>query len=321
MNLNLTHYFYGKNIPVLCYHQVRPKSGMTPEKFGRHLDWIQKFGFETISVIDLYDFYIKKKHIHKPYVAITFDDCTIDNWLYAIPELYRRNMKASFFAITDFIKEGRVRKISTAITKNQNDLSFESIMKNAIAGKFEGFMNTEEVTQASAKYGMEIYSHTASHQSCFTKKEHSNTSRKQNHWSYDSLKGNLNEKEILNHKIGSAYAFSGFGNDWNDNPLNTATPDNRFIFCLNEFSRSKIFLEKLLHKPCQFLCLPWGQYDDITLNAAKKAGYSAVLTLDNFNFLNFKSNNIINRIGRFPIKDKKSIFKIMTKILFKTYVK
>ena len=48
--LSLTQSLLGASIPVLCYHQVRPDSGMTPEKFGSHLDLIRRMGFETIGL-------------------------------------------------------------------------------------------------------------------------------------------------------------------------------------------------------------------------------------------------------------------------------
>jgi glycosyltransferase involved in cell wall biosynthesis len=48
--LSLTQSLLGASIPVLCYHQVRPESGMTPQKFGSHLDLIRRMGFETINL-------------------------------------------------------------------------------------------------------------------------------------------------------------------------------------------------------------------------------------------------------------------------------
>jgi hypothetical protein len=38
--------------------------------------------------------------------VITFDDCTVDNWIFALPELARRKMTATFFAVTGFLDPG-----------------------------------------------------------------------------------------------------------------------------------------------------------------------------------------------------------------------
>ena len=53
--LSFTQALCRPSIPVLCYHQVRPDSGMSPEKFGTHLDIIRKIGFDTILLLDLYE--------------------------------------------------------------------------------------------------------------------------------------------------------------------------------------------------------------------------------------------------------------------------
>lgn len=318
-NIYFAKYLLGPSIPIICYHQVRPNSGMTPEKFGKQLDWIAKIGFQTITLAEMYQSIVQKKRVDEPSIVITFDDCTVDNWIYAIPELKQRKMKASFFAITDFIKEGKARTYENIIKKNNNDISFDVIMKNVFTGNFEGFMNTEEIFLASDKYKMEIYSHTASHQACFTTNHTRSTTKNKNHWSYDTLRGKYEKKNSLTYSIGSAYAFSGFGHGWDNNILKINTPEQRHKFCVDEFLKSRIFLENLLHKSCPFLCLPWGQYDNVTLAAAKAAGYSAVLTLEKQNHINDKGPLKIHRLGRLAIKDKKKTFEIMIKLFFKTH--
>lgn len=123
----------GAGIPVLCYHQVRPNSGMTPEKFGRQLDLLQTMGFAAIGLTTLHRILRKQETMPGPCVAITFDDCTLDNWVYAMPELRRRGMTGTFFAITDFLQPGHIR-----LRADQDGMAiipdFGRIMRTAFGG-------------------------------------------------------------------------------------------------------------------------------------------------------------------------------------------
>jgi peptidoglycan/xylan/chitin deacetylase (PgdA/CDA1 family) len=107
--------------------------------------------------------------------------------------------------------------------------------------------------------------------------------------------------------VGSAYAHAGFGLDWSGRPLDLGTPAERLAFCLDDFSSSKARLETVLEQPCPFLCLPWGEYDDVTLEAARQAGYEGVLNLQAGRV---GPGTDPMRIGRLAVKDRKSLARL-----------
>jgi peptidoglycan/xylan/chitin deacetylase (PgdA/CDA1 family) len=302
--LSLTQSLLGASIPVLCYHQVRPESGMTPEKFSSHLDLIKKLGFQTISLTALQRVIQGQMSPKAPSVVITFDDCTLDNWMYAAPELLRRDMHGVFFAITDFIQSGQARLRADQTMQPDTVPAFSEIMRLALSGNCDGFMNEGEIRAMTHDLGMEVYPHSAAHQACFARAEQTGTLGENRHWSHAALCGQDARAAAAVHPVGSAYAHPGFGQDWNARPLALQTDQERLAFCLKDFSAAKARMEDLLGQSCPFLCLPWGEYDDITLAAAKKAGYQGVLNLE----AGYVGPGIDPmRIGRLAVKDRKTL--------------
>jgi peptidoglycan/xylan/chitin deacetylase (PgdA/CDA1 family) len=301
--LSLTQSLLGASIPVLCYHQVRPESGMTPEKFGSHLDLIRKMGFETISLARLHDVITEKEKLTFPAIVITFDDCTLDNWVYAVPELLRRDMQGVFFAITDFLRPGQARPRADQ-GGNIPIPRFDEIMSQALQGTCQWFMNHGELRALVHELGMEVYSHSAAHQACFISNKPNGTLGDNKHWSHKPLCGPGATNDTPVYPAGSAYAHAGFGLDWSGISLQLQDDEARRRFCLTDFRRSKNSLEFILGQPCPFLCLPWGQHNIDTISTALQAGFTSVLTLDR-EFIGRNSNS--QRIGRIAVKDKKSI--------------
>lgn len=300
--LSLTQSLLGASIPVLCYHQVRPESGMTPEKFGRHLDLIRKMGFETISLARLHDVVTGKDELGFPAVVVTFDDCTLDNWVYAVPELLRRNMTGVFFAITDFLRPGKARPRADQGSRPHIP-RFDEIMGQALQGHCEWFMNHDEIRALVHDLGMEVYSHSAAHQACFTSDKPDGTLGDGKHWSHKALCGPDATADTPVYPTGSAYAHAGFGLDWTGKPLRITEQGERLALCLDDFGRAKKEVETILDRPCPFLCLPWGQFDDTTLAAGAQAGYRAALTLER-TFVG--PGSPAERIGRIAVKDAKN---------------
>lgn len=310
--LSLTQSLLGASIPVLCYHQVRPDSGMTPEKFGSHLDLIRRMGFETISLARLYDVITGKEKLTFPAIVITFDDCTLDNWVYAVPELLRRNMKGVFFAITDFLRPGQARPRADQGSQPRIP-RFDEIMGQALQGNCRWFMNHDEIRAVVHDLGMEVYSHSAAHQACFIGNQPIGTLGDEKHWSHKPLCGPGATNDTPVYQAGSAYAHAGFGLDWNGEPLRIAKREERAALCLRDFSQAKKELEATLNHPCPFLCLPWGQFDETTLEASAKAGHLAALTLER----TFAGpGSPARRIGRIAVKDAKSHAWLRNKLLF-----
>lgn len=300
--LSLTQSLLGASVPVLCYHQVRPESGMTPEKFGSHLDLLEKMGFKTISLSRLLGVITGKDALNSPAVVVTFDDCTLDNWVYAVPELLRRNMTGVFFAITDFLRPGQARPRQDQ--GGHADIpAFGEIMVQAISGNCAWFMNHGEIRLLVHELGMEVYSHSAAHQACFTAPKPDGVFGDRKHWSHAALCGPEATTQTAVYPTGSAYANAGFGLDWHGRPLKISGPEDRLALCCADFTRAKKELEAILERPCPFLCLPWGQFDRVTLQAGSQTGYQAMLTLER----TYVGPDVSpQRIGRIAIKDSKS---------------
>ncbi len=301
--LSLAQSFFGLSIPILCYHQVRPGSGMSPEKFGSHLDLLKILGFQTISLARLHRVILGQEQPTGSPVVVTFDDCTLDNWVYAVPELLRRNMQGVFFAITDFLQPGQIRPRADQTRQPVIVPAFDELMGRALRGDYSGFMNQSEIRAIVHDLAMEVYSHSATHQACFIRSKQNEVTREKTHWSHAALRGSDSTSNAPAHRIGSAYAHPGFGLDWKGRPLSLDTRKERLAFSLEDFSSSKRCLENILNQPCPFLCLPWGQYDEVTLEAAQKANFQSVLNLE----AGYVGSNIDPmRIGRLAVKDRKT---------------
>ena len=100
----------GGNCPIaiLFYHRIaKCKSNdwsMSPHDFVQQLDWLQA-NFDIVSVEEAQR-RIRSSHNDRPTVAITFDDGYAENSEIAIPELVRRNLPATYFVATNFMKSG-----------------------------------------------------------------------------------------------------------------------------------------------------------------------------------------------------------------------
>lgn len=294
-----------QSIPVLCYHQISPFHKILPNVFESHLSLIRSLGFRTLSLTDLYYLIVRKKKSVPASVLITFDDCTLDNWLYAVPLLKKWGMKGSFFAITDFIGSGEVRS-SEAVSQGHLSLdATPAALTRAIRLRdFSGFMNEAELASTVHDFGMEVYSHTASHQYCFISSIPTGTLKTSTHWSAPLL-SESSSPDTPTYPLGSAYAYEGHGKAWDGCDLSEriGTPEKRSEFCYQELIRSKNKLERILGQECPFLCWPWGEYDQISLEAAKRAGYKGTLTLER-GYVGPGSDPM--RICRIPVGNSKS---------------
>ena len=73
---------------------------VSTDLFSQQLSCLEQEGFNTITFADFFDFDEQKKRqeVKKPLI-ITFDDCSAQLFEYAVPELRRRGMTATFFAV------------------------------------------------------------------------------------------------------------------------------------------------------------------------------------------------------------------------------
>lgn len=97
------------DVPILMYHHVLPAGSVgafapyavSRELFARQLDILQERGYKALSLSSLCDLWDGRGAgigNGRP-VAITFDDCPAALLDFAVPELLRRGMTATFFAV------------------------------------------------------------------------------------------------------------------------------------------------------------------------------------------------------------------------------
>ena len=128
-------------IPIIVYHSIRPYTpdeskiqdqfDITPELFEKHLEYLKKNGFTTLSFNQLADYFINKKPLPQKSVILNFDDGWENQYTYAFPLLKKYHDIGTFFIFT-----------------------------NAIGHKH--YLTSEEIHELDAS-GMEIGSHTKSH--------------------------------------------------------------------------------------------------------------------------------------------------------------
>ncbi|KAJ49956.1 peptidoglycan/xylan/chitin deacetylase (PgdA/CDA1 family) [Clostridium tetanomorphum] len=126
-----------KGIPVLMYHSIAYEKGnelrIPKEIFKEQMLFLKENNYTTLTLDEVYEFFINNKPIPEKSVVITFDDGYNDNYTNAYPILKELNFNAVIFVVTD------------TIDKDKNCLTSEEIIE----------MNSN---------GIEIQSHTQKHE-------------------------------------------------------------------------------------------------------------------------------------------------------------
>ncbi|MCX8095185.1 MAG: polysaccharide deacetylase family protein [Caldisericia bacterium] len=116
---------FNEGLTVLCYHNVSNKGGniytITPEEFENQIKYIKEKGYKSISIEELYDYYINEKEIPKKSILITFDDGLKGVYEFAYPILKKYGFKATFFVIV-----GRVGRVNNYVTWENLKEMYES---------------------------------------------------------------------------------------------------------------------------------------------------------------------------------------------------
>lgn len=130
-----------KGIPVLMYHSINYEKDnelMVPkETFREQMNYLKENGYTTLTLDELYDFFLNNKPVPEKSVVITFDDGYKDNYINAYPILKEFNFKAVVFVITN----------------NMNN--------------HNNFITSEQAIELDNN-GMEIQSHTVNHEKLYT---------------------------------------------------------------------------------------------------------------------------------------------------------
>jgi len=95
-------------VAILFYHRIADKHPntwtMSSKNFAAQLDWLQQH-YDIVSLAEAQR-RIQAPFCDRPTVALTFDDGYRENAEFAIPELARRNLTATYFVSTEFVRTG-----------------------------------------------------------------------------------------------------------------------------------------------------------------------------------------------------------------------
>jgi len=118
-----------KQIPVLCYHQIRdwrPTDSKTskdyiipPAAFKAHLKLLADSGYHTILPDQLYNYLTKGTPLPSKPIMLTFDDTDVDQWDVARPEMKKYGFKGVFFIMT--VSIGKKHYMSAQQIKQLSD--------------------------------------------------------------------------------------------------------------------------------------------------------------------------------------------------------
>ncbi len=111
-----------KQVPILCYHQIRDWKAtdkkvdkdyiIPPAAFKAHLKMLADSGYHTILPDQLYDYLTKGTPLPSKPVMLTFDDTDRDQFDIARPEMKKYGFKGVFFIMT--VSIGKVKHYMSA---------------------------------------------------------------------------------------------------------------------------------------------------------------------------------------------------------------
>ena len=272
------------SVPILCYRNISPVCGITPDEFRSHLDWLAEHGWGSIPLDQAID-YVKGGVQPPPrsYV-LTFDDCYLDNWVHAAPLLRSFGVRAAFGVATAYLHDGPRRP--DAATPNA-DLRGLPVARDAWDMAVErndpsAFMSRAELRALVGEQGHSLFGHTHTHQACFRSNR---PLREEPGEAHPSVRGIYLEMRdgLPMYPGGSAYAHNGYwpeSNDLLENKLVERTTSERIEFCLNEFALCRERVEQIAGVASRAMSWPWGEYDDVAIEAALLSGYEAALSMD-----------------------------------------
>src|SRR5580698_8087321 len=118
-----------KQIPVVCYHQIRdwrPTDGKVSKDyiipiaaFKAHMKMLADSGYHTILPDQLYNYLTKGTALPSKPIMLTFDNTDLDQFEIARPEMKKYGFKGVFFIMT--VSLGRPHYMSAAQVKQPSD--------------------------------------------------------------------------------------------------------------------------------------------------------------------------------------------------------
>ncbi len=121
-----------KEVPVLCYHQIRDWTStdgnrakddiISPARFKEHIKMLADNGYHSILPDQLYDYLVYGKELPPKPIMFTFDDTDLDQFTVAYPTLKQYGFKGVYFIMTVAIgKKGRIDYMNAEQIKTLSD--------------------------------------------------------------------------------------------------------------------------------------------------------------------------------------------------------
>jgi len=118
-----------KQVPILCYHQIRAWRAadsestkdyvVAPETFKEHIKMLADSGYHTILPDELLAYLSTGAKLPAKPIMLTFDDTDVEQFTLAAPELKKYDFKGVFFIMT--VSIGRPRYMSSDQIKSLSD--------------------------------------------------------------------------------------------------------------------------------------------------------------------------------------------------------
>ncbi len=151
------------NIPIIMYHSagriihdwIWSYLTVPYAIFENHLAWLQKTGYRTCTLDELYDHVSGARPLLGKNVVLTFDDGYLDNWTYVTPLLKKYNFNATVFVNPDFVDP-------RSIVRSTLEDVWNGGIKEADL-EVRGFCSWQELNLMSLSGCFQVQSHLMTH--------------------------------------------------------------------------------------------------------------------------------------------------------------
>lgn len=145
-----------REVPVLCYHQIRNNIAsdskrahddiIAPDKFREHMKMLADSGYHSILPDQLYNYLVYGAKLPEKPIMITFDDTDEDQFTVGASTLKKHGFKGVYFIMTVSIgKKGRINYMTKEQIKQLSDEG------NTIASHTYDHKNFAQFTDADWK--------------------------------------------------------------------------------------------------------------------------------------------------------------------------
>ena len=147
----LTFHSVGMNEPGWIWQQLSEKADV----FEKLLQKLRSYGYQTITLSQLYAHMSGKRPCKPKSIVLMFDDGYLDNWVTVYPLLKKYGMCGTVYVNPDFVDPG------TETRPTLNDFPDSDVSQT-------GFMNWAELKQLDESGVLDVQSHSLTHTWYFT---------------------------------------------------------------------------------------------------------------------------------------------------------